>query len=396
MARTKSKTPKKKDGHRGHREGSICQLKNGMWLGQLQAGFKKNGARKFITKKSKDKQVVLEWLAKNQNNIMNNTFVESSSITLEQWIWNWMTVYKLNSVEGNTYARYISLINNHIAPEITKLKLKDLSKSQLQNIYNHIMDKGLAYESMKHVHTVFNQALKCAVAENLIAQNFAEGLNKGKKEDVEEVAVFTREQQRQIIDNLPLSPLGVLIRTGVGTGARLGELLGLSWDDVDLENNIIHIRNGLKKKKVFSEDGKKIIKHYLALGKLKTPKSRRDIPINDATASMLKKYKLTQRSFIKNKDIIPTMVFLSSAGTYWDECNARKQYTKFLKSIDIPYIKFHALRHTFATRILEENVQPKVAQELLGHSTVSITMDIYSHVLPDVKREAMEKIKEIV
>ena len=343
-----------------------------------------------------DKQVILDWMTKNQNNVMNNTFIEPSSITLEQWIWNWMTVYKLNSVEDNTYARYISLINNHILPEIHKIKLKDLTKIQLQNIYNRIMDKGLAYESMKHIHTVFNQSLQRAVDENLIPQNCAVGLNKGKRETAEEVDIFTREEQKQIIENLPFNPLGILIRTGIGTGARFGELLGLSWDDVDLENNIIHIRNGLKKKKVFSEDGKKIVKHYLDLGKLKTTKSRRDIPINDATASMLKKYKLAQRSFIEDKNIVPQMVFLNAKGNYWDESLARKQYKRYLASIGIPYIKFHALRHTFATRILEENVQPKVAQELLGHSTVSITMDIYSHVLPDVKREAMEKIKEIV
>ena len=396
MARTKSTKPKKNDSHRGHREGSIFQMSNGVWKGQLQVGFKPDGSRRFITKKSKDKQAILDWMIENQNNVKNNTFIEPTSISLEQWLWNWMAVYKLNSVADNTYARYLSLINNHILPEINKIKLKDLTKIQLQNIYNRIMDKGISYEAMKHVHTVFNQALQCAVDENLISQNCSVGLNKGKKEVTEEVHIFTREQQKRIIDNLPFNPLGVLIRTGIGTGARLGELLGISWDDIDFENNIIHIRNGLKKNKVFSEDGKKIIKHYFALGTLKTKKSRRDIPINEATVSLLRKYKLVQRSFIEDENVVTEMVFLNSKGNYCDPSKVRKAYKKYLASIEVPYIKFHALRHTFASRILEENVPPKVAQELLGHSTVSITMDIYSHVLPEVKREAMERIKGIV
>lgn len=396
MARTRSTKPKINDSHRGHREGSIFRMNNGVWKGQIQVGYKPDGSRKFITKQSASKQEVLDWMTNTQNNVKNKTFIEPTSLTLEQWIWNWMTVYKLNSVSHNTYTRYLSLINNHILPEIYKIKLKDLTKIQLQNIYNRIMEKGLAYESMKHVHTVFNQALQCAVDENLIAQNCAIGLNKGKKETIEEVQVLTREEQQLIIENLPFNPLGVLIRTALGTGARLGELLGLSWEDIDFENNIIHIRNGLKKDKVFSEDGKKIVKHYFVLGPLKTKKSKRDIPINEATASTLKKYKLVQRAFIDDKTVVPKMVFLNSKGNYWDPSKVRKAYKNYLASIGIPYIKFHALRHTFATRILEENVQPKVAQELLGHSTVSITMDIYSHVLPDVKREAMEKIKGIV
>ena len=103
-----------------------------------------------------------------------------------------------------------------------------------------------------------------------------------------------------------------------------------------------------------------------------------------------------QRSFINDSDIIPNIVFLNSAGHYWDESKVRVLYKNYLASIGVPYIKFHGLRHTFATRILESNVAPKVAQELLGHTNVSITTDIYSHVLPEVKREAMNKIKGIV
>lgn len=387
---------RKKVNHRGHNEGSCYQRKDGKWMGQIQIGFKPNGTRKFITKTARTKQEISNWLAETRNDILKNTFIEPSNITVEQYLWNWMVTYKYKIVSASTYTRYINFMKIHIVPEVGNIKLCDLRTIHIQKLYNHLQDKGMSYSALKHVHTVFNQSLDCAVRENMISKNYALYTVRNKPRNTAEVPVFTPEQQQKIIENLPFSPIGVLVRTALGTGARMGELLGLQWSDIDLENNIIHIRNGLVKENIFSADGRDIVSHRIALGPLKTPKSRRDIPIANSTASLLKKYKLNQRSFIKNKDIIPTLVFCSEAGTLWDHSNVRNQYIKLLKKIGVPYIKFHALRHTFATRVMEVNIHPKVAQELLGHSTVSITMDIYSHVLPEQKREAIEKIKGIV
>lgn len=386
---------KKKVNHRGHNEGSCYQRKDGKWMGQIQVGFKPDGSRKFITKTAKTKQEISNWLASTRNDILKNDYIDSQNITVEQWLWNWMVTYKIKSVSPNTYTRYLIFMNKYIVPTLGRIKLKELKSMHIQKFYNQLQDGGMAYSSIKHIHSMLNQSLDCAVRENMISKNFALYTTRSKPRTKTEVAVLTPEQQKKIIDNLPFSVVGVLIRTALATGARLGELLGLSWSDVDFENNVIHIRNGLVKENTFSEDGKKIVSHKLVLGALKTQKSKRDIPIAESIASLLKKYKLQQKKFIM-VDIIPTLVFPSSSGALWDESNARKQYAKFLKSLDIPYIKFHALRHTFATRIMEANVHPKVAQELLGHSTVTITMDTYSHVLPEQKRDAIDKIKEII
>lgn len=382
--------------HRGHNEGSIYKRKDGKWMGQIQIGFKEDGSRKFITKTSKSHQEIVNWLASVRNDIVKSNFIEPSSITLEQWIWNWMVTYKLNNVSANSYARYLSLMKNHISPFIQNLKLQDVRSMHIQKIYNKLQDAGLGYTTIKHVHTVFNQSLEYAVRENLISKNFATYTVRHKPRNNKEVEVFTKDQQKTIIENLPDSPLGMLIRMGLNTGCRLGELLGLKWENVDFKNKVIHIRTGLIREQQFSEDGKELIGYKLVVGGLKTPKSKRDIPITDSLIKELQKYKLKQKNYIHDPDSVPKMVFLSSAGTYWDEINARKVYAKYLKSIGVPYIKFHALRHTFATRIMEANVHPKVAQELLGHSTVSITMDVYSHVLPEQKIEAINKIKDII
>ena len=121
---------------------------------------------------------------------------------------------------------------------------------------------------------------------------------------------------------------------------------------------------------MFSEDGKSVLHSENAIGDLKTLHSKRTIPITDSIIELLKKYRAKQNQFIKspnNTDILPTMVFLNASGNYWDNSNVIKQYRKFVNSLGVPYRKFHALRHTFATRIMEANVHPKIAQELLGH-----------------------------
>ena len=384
-----------KKNHRGHNEGSCYQRKDGKWMGQVQVGFDKNGKRKFITKTAKTRQEISDWLAETRNDILKSNFVDANDITLEQWLWNWMTTYKLKNVSSNTYSRYLILMNNHIIPNIRGLKLSNVKSMHIQKIYNKLSEEGMSYSSLKHAHSIFNQALDCAVRENLISKNFATYTVRKKPRQEKEVEVFTPEEQQKILDNLEITPIGVLIKTAIGTGCRLGELLGLSWDDIDFKNNIINIRNGLHKEKIFSDDGKKIIGYELQIGVLKTHTSKRTIPIADSTASFLMKYKLRQREFIKS-DLYPNLVFLSEAGTLWDESNARKMYMKFLKQIGVPCRKFHALRHTYATRLLENGIHPKVAQELLGHSTCDITMAVYSHVLPEQMKKAVEKIKNIL
>lgn len=390
---------KKKVNHRGHNEGSIFQRADGVWVGQIQIGFKPDGRRKFTTKTSKSRKEIADWLTESRNDILKNSFIEPNSMTVEDWLWNWMVTYKLKNVSSNTYARYLNLLNIHIIPAMKNVKLKNLKAIQIQNFFNDCKESGMSASAIKHVKTIFNQALECAFRENLIPKNWTEYTVLPKARSKEEVSVFTPEEQEKIIKNIPFSPLGVLIRLAIATGAREGELLGMHWSDIDFENKVINIAQSLGKKREFSADGRSVISTENAVGDLKTLHSKRVIPITDSVIDLLKKYRAKQNQFIKlpdNTEILPSMVFLNASGGYWDNSNAIKQYRRFLKSLGIPYRKFHTLRHTFATRIMEANVHPKIAQELLGHSTVNITMNIYSHVLPEQKREAIEKIKGIV
>lgn len=386
--------------HRGHNEGSIYKRKDGRWVGQVQTGFKPDGKRKFTCFYGKTRKEVADKIASTTNDISKNLFVEPSKITLEDWLWGWMLKYKKDYVRTSTYVRYNSLIKLHIVPEIGMIKLKDLRSSHIQQVYNNCVKKDLSVSAIKHIHTVFNQSLEQAICEGMIFSNPALHTVRPKKPK-KEVMVLTEKQQERLVMHLENNTIGVIIKLAISTGARAGEILALRWKNIDFEKKTLSIENGMVPVYNFGEDGKEA--HYTGrhrIAELKTSASRRVIPLTDGIIRILKEYKLNQRSYIKrmpsNVDIFPDMVFLNEAGNYIDINSLRRQYARILKELKIPYIKFHALRHTFATRILEKNVHPKVAQELLGHTSCSVTLDIYSHVLPSQKREAIDKIEGIV
>lgn len=387
---------------RGHNEGSIYKRKDGRWVGQVQTGFRPDGKRKFAIYYGKTRNEVAEKISNTTSDISRNLYVEPSNIEVTEWIWSWLKNYKEKIVRPNTYARYISLTKCHIVPNLTKIKLKNLKTTHIQNIYNSCVDAGVSASALKHIHTVFNQSLDQAVREGLIFTNPAKNTVRPKPKK-KEVSVLTVKQQIKLFDSLENNTMGVLIKLAICSGARMGELLALKWNDIDFKNKVMHIRNNLTPIFNFDEDGRDVhASGKVGLSELKTESSKRDIPLTNHIVDVLKDYKKHQSDFIKlikksdNVTYFTDMVFLNEAGGYMTASSVRKQYKKLLESLNIPYVKFHALRHTFATRILEANVHPKVAQELLRHSTCSITMDIYSHVLPDQKRDAINKIEGIM
>lgn len=386
-------------GKRGKNEGSIYQRKDGRWVALMQIGWTPNGNRRFVTYYGKTRREVATKLENSLSEVNKRIFIEPSKITYEEWLWTWMETYKRTTVSESTYARYISLIHNHILPNLSKIKLQDIKPMHIQKVYNICVDKNLSGSAIKHIHTVFKQSLEQAINQDLIYTNPAQ---KTIRPPIRHklVSSLTLEQQQRLLSVLGDDTISTLIKLAMGTGARLGELLGLKWENIDFDNMEIHIVQGLVR--AYSIDNETHKVHHVSskLSKLKTDSSLRTIPLTNYLAKTLKKYRREQNKYINtfNNNIasFPDLVFLSESGTYLDPSNVRKKYAKFLKEADIPFIKFHALRHTFTTRILEANVHPKIAQDLLGHSTSSTTLDIYSHVLPNQKREAIAKLEGII
>ena len=384
---------------RGKNEGSIFQRKDGRWVGQIQIGHYPDGRRKFVSYYGKTRREVARKLEDSIASFNHHTFIEPSRITFGEWVWCWMKNFKRRSVSPSTYARYFSLINNHINPQIGHMKLQDIRSIHIQSVYNSCVDKHLSGSCIKHIHTVFKQSLDQAINQNLISTNPALKTIRPPVRN-KPVTVLTVEQQEKLISTLKNDTMGTLIKLALGTGARIGELLGLRWENVDFQKMEIHIVQGLVREFEFDEDTHVVHAKNLTLSKLKTESSLRTIPLTSYLASVLQNYKKNQRRYMRrlgsNVTILSDLVFTNESGDYLEESNARKKYAQLLQKASIPYIKFHALRHTFATRILEANVHPKVAQELLGHSNASTTLDIYSHVLPNQKRDAIKKLEGII
>lgn len=384
---------------RGRNEGSIFQRKDGLWVAQIQIGHDPTGKRKFISYYGKTRREVARKLENSLADINHNTFIQPSKITYEDWFWPWMKTFKKTTVGETTYARYFALANLHILPFIGKMKIQDIKNIHIQNIYNTCTDGGLSPATIKHIHTILSQSFEQAINQNLV---FTNPVLKTIRPPIrrKEVTVLTVEQQEKLLSVLKNDTIGTIIKLAIGTGARLGELLGLKWENVDLEKHEIHITQGLVRTYRFDDINHKAHSDKNILSKLKTDSSQRTIPLTSSLVLALTKYKKNQnnsnKKSVKNVVAFPGLVFTNDSGHCLDESNVRKKYEIILKEAGIPYVKFHALRHTFATRILEANVHPKVAQELLGHSTASTTLDIYSHVLPNQKREAINKLEGIV
>jgi len=243
--------------------------------------------------------------------------------------------------------------------------------------------EGLSGTSIKHAHIILYQSLNQAKVDKLISANPDENTTRPKR-NKSSVEVLSIEDEKKLVEYLSNDVYGVGIKLTLNTGLRLGELLGLKWSDIDFNNKTLSVNKSLSRCIEVVGVGK--YNSHIQLHDVKTNSSIRIIPLLDSDIEMLENYK--QNKYISNKH---NLLFPSSIGTFMDPKNYTSKFRKILATLDIPIIKFHALRHTFATRALEFNIHPKHVQEILGHSSISMTLDTYSHILPNQKRNAIEQ-----
>lgn len=381
---------------RGKGEGSIFKRKDGRWCGFITVGYDEKGNQKKKFFYGKTRQEVADKIRKALNEIEQGFLVDSSDITVAKWFETWLWQYKKQTLKESTFSDYEGIIRNHINPTLGRIKLKDLRPEHLQTLYNEKFESGLSLSKIKHIHTVIHSALKQAVKNGIIPRNVSEATNLPCKDKTKkEIRVLTPEEQQKFletIENERLKPLFILALT---TGMRLGELLALRWENIDFENRIIVVANSLRRIKTFNNERNKTV---LAITDVKSEKSHRIIPLPEAAYYELLEHRKRQEEEKKQagsayRDM--GFVFATRVGTPIDPRNFERTFYRIIKKAGLD-INFHALRHTFATRLLEANTHPKVVQELLGHKDITTTMNIYSHVLFEIKKEAIDKMNSIV
>lgn len=383
-------------------EGSINKFNNG-WRCTITLG--RDDAGKLVRKQfyGKTKLETLKKAYEYQQKLNIGTLCTDEKLTLQQWFKTWLFEYKVNEIRPSTLSKYEGLYRNYIKnTQIGMLKLKDLKASNLQAYYNLLTrDKSKTPDTIKTLNKVIKAALTQATTEQYIFINPCNYVILPKIAPKSEIQIFTLDEQLKFIDAIQGNKQRLVFLLGLGTGLRVGELLGLKWTDIDLIEMELTVKRSLKRVSIIDlQSGAKVEgpKTEIIQQLPKTEYSARTVPIPSNIIKELKKHKLMQnkeRLEAKGLYVNNDFVFPNEIGEPTDERSLTRSYERILKRAGIKHKKFHCLRHTFATRLFEREVPLKTVSILLGHSDIKITADIYTHVMPSEKIKAVDKLNDI-
>lgn len=377
-------------GKRQNGEGTIYQRSDGLWIAEITLGYKEDGKR--IKKRLSSKN--LDELKKklNDNRYYNDRSMVSAptDYTVGSWLDFWLETYKKHSVKSTTYDMYYNVINTHLKPNIGKYKIDAVTPILVQKMINNLSEngsadnKGLSSSSVKKILITLSQAYAMAISSGLLYNNPCKDIIIPKKEPKKAVAFTADEQERFLSfckDNTTYQNLFVF---AFNTGMRMGELLALTWDDYDKDKNMIRVNKNLSVVRDYSDNDNK---QKTIINSTKTESGTRDIPLTKTAVNVI------NEQFKKCGDK-SVFVFCSDAGTPLMKRNIYRAFNNIIEKAEIQSpVTFHSFRHSFATRLLEKGADIKTVSNLLGHKSIQITLDIYSHVSSDLKQKTISLLE---
>jgi len=334
-------------------EGSIFREKTtGYWVAEITLP---NGKKR--RKRSKQQKVVKEWLLDQRKAVVDNIFLNDERITVADYLDRFMSEVAAHTLAPSTIRSYSYLIRDHIQPEIGRVRLIDLRPEQLQSLYSLKLNAGLSKRTVQYIHAILRRSLNKALRSGLIIRNSTDAVTPPRPVkkppqtlSADEVNVFLKS-----VEDHHWYPIYLLAIT---TGMRKGEILGLQWEDVDLK---------------------------VMLGEPKSATAKRNISWSVKAIEALRQRKLDEG-----------FVFTTSTGRPISQRNLTRHFHASLEKAGLKRMRFHDLRHTAATLLLQANVHPKIVQEMLGHSTIVLTLDTYSHVIPGLQDGAASEMDRIL
>lgn len=374
----------------------LSQRKDGRYSAKFT---KKNGNRseKTFSKVTEAR----EWLS--EQKYLDST-IGTGDMLVDDWYKFWIANYKEGIVADNTTKNYRTRYQASIKKEIGNMKLSEVKQLHCQRILNRMFDDGrYAYGTMELTQITLHAIFKGAIENGYLYRNPAEGLKLKRRDEEEERRVLTRDEQRTFKEYAKNSLYSNAYCLVLETGLRAGEVGGLKWEDIDFENKVLYV------KRTILQDAKRGGFYY---GTPKTKQSKRKIPLTNEAISILKNQKILQNKLkLKSKEWNTEwdgLVFTTVNGNPVGSSTFRMMMVRIVNNINLDrkcnsedgtYEEFahaymHALRHTFATRCIENGIQPKTLQKILGHSTLSVTMDLYVHVTDDHIFEEIEKMNQ--
>lgn len=362
------------------------------WQITIELGLDENGVRQrmfkstYGTKKEAEKE-----MQQMLNELDGGTFVEDTKITVASYLRNWIKIYVKPNLAPTTIDGYKSNVENYIIPQIGTILLQKLSPMHLQDMYLKLSQNGrldgkggLSPTTIRAIHRTLGKALDQALRMEQIKRNVSTLVTIPKVKPYK-AEIYDESELINLLNVAKGTEMEMPITLGATLGLRRGEILGLKWSDINLKESKMTINNNL----VSTMAG-------AVFTTPKTSKSCRTLELSEGIVTLLKKHSLEQR---ENRMKLGTeyydkdLVCCYPDGNFYVPKNFSKKFAWFLKSKGLKHIRLHDLRHSNATLMLTYGIPAKVASERLGHSSISITLDLYSHVTTSMQKNVADKIE---
>lgn len=352
-----------------------------------------NGKRKQKSYGSYDlKRDATKKVTELKNSMNNDKFIAPNKITFVERCYKYYEDKK-HKYSPKTYYNSIDIIKNHIEPYFKKIKLEDLTISKYQDFMNSLEQKDCSFNTIKKIYQITNAVLRECYRLQEINTNITDFIVKPKKrEENKSEDVYNLQEIKIILNELENSKTTKIIKIPIYlfllAGLRFGEIAGLCWEDIDFDNNILNINHNLI-----------TVKGEFFMKDTKTESSQRSIVVPDNLIQLLKEEKLRQNKLKLQGLFTPNeynVVCLTTSNKYLSINNFIQSYKRFIKRCNLRYIRPHSLRHAHATLLLASGTDIKTVSERLGHSSIEITMDVYTHVLKELDKKASDNISNLL
>ena len=365
----------------GNGEGGISRHKNSsLYMGRYTVQTPTGPKRKTLY--GKTRREVDEKLTRAKANRDSGLVFDADNLTLGGYLDRWLDSVR-DTVRQRTWERYEQIVRVHLKPALGRTKLKNITPTHARALYKEKLDRGLAPRTVNYIHTTLSKALNDAVSDGLVPRNVTRSV-KAPKPTKQEIHPLSCDQAKAFLEVARGDRFEAAYVVALHCGLREGEILGLKWSDIDLNARTLQIRRTLSEART---------------GRLFEPPKNgkgRNVRLTPQAVEALRAHLGRQLQEIEDSGDLykdQGLVFPSQVGTPMSAKNmTARSFKPLLKRAELPDIRFHDLRHTFATLMLQNGEHPKVVQEMLGHASIAITMDTYSHVLPNMQRDAVDRL----
>jgi integrase len=369
-------------GKRLNGEGSIYQrASDGRWVGAISLGYDAKGKPLRKTVSAKTGEGVREKLRSIQRQVDDGLPPPDDRMTIKQLLERWQEDVLRHQVATGAYDNYKSLAKHHIEPTLGRKRVSKLTAADVDALISAKIDEQYSVSTVRRIRSILSQAVDQAVRWGVVGRNVV-ALTRGPKGTRKEGRTLTLEQAKKLLEAAGGKRLEAFYVTMLGLGLRPGEALGLTWEAVDFSSGVLTVRQALKREGT-----------VLVLGEVKTPKSRRSINLPEPVTAALKaheKKQAVERETAGDEWTDLGLVFTTDVGTPIDPSNIRRNFDAMCEKAGLGHWHPHELRHSAASIMLAQRVPLEVVADVLGHSSIRMTADVYGHVLAPQREAAAE------